>query len=77
MRHTDQLQNQSGAQFASNAFTGLQEAAGTRTRMDGQCAQRDNIFINRFWWSVKKREVSLKANGSVGCARHNFNAHMA
>ena len=50
-----------GAQFTSAAFTGKLEAAGIAISMDGRGRFMDNIFIERFWRSIKYEEVHLKA----------------
>jgi len=50
-----------GAQFTSEAFTGLLEHHGVRVSMDGKGSYNDNLFIERLWRSVKYEEVYLKA----------------
>lgn len=50
-----------GAQFTSEAFTGLLEQSGVRISMDGKGSYRDNIFIERLWRTVKYEEVYLTA----------------
>jgi putative transposase len=50
-----------GAQFTSEAFTGLLEHHGVRVSMDGKASYNDNLFIERLWRSVKYEEVYLKA----------------
>jgi len=50
-----------GAQFTSEAFTGLLERHGVRISMDGKGSYNDNLFIERLWRSVKYEEVYLKA----------------
>ena len=50
-----------GAQFTSEAFTGLLEHRGVRVSMDGKGSYNDNLFIERLWRSVKYEEVYLKA----------------
>ncbi|MBC7706595.1 MAG: transposase [Rhodoferax sp.] len=37
--------------------------------MDGRGAWRDNVFVERFWRSVKYGRVCLKAYDSVSAAR--------
>ena len=48
-------------QFTSAAFTGKLDAAGIAISMDGRGRFMDNIFIERFWRSIKYEEVHLKA----------------
>lgn len=50
-----------GAQFTSEAFTGLLEQHGIRISMDGKGSYNDNLFIERLWRTVKYEEVYLKA----------------
>jgi putative transposase len=50
-----------GAQFTSEAFTGLLEQHGIRVSMDGKGSYNDNLFIERLWRTVKYEEVYLKA----------------
>jgi putative transposase len=50
-----------GAQFTSEAFTGLLERHGVRVSMDGKGSYNNNLFIERLWRTVKYEEVYLKA----------------
>ena len=50
-----------GAQFTSEAFTGVLESHGIKISMDGRGSYNDNLFIERLWRSVKYEEVYLKA----------------
>jgi putative transposase len=50
-----------GAQFTSEAFTGLLEQYGVKVSMDGKGSYNDNLFIERLWRTVKYEEVYLKA----------------
>ena len=50
-----------GAQFTSEAFTGLLEQHGVKVSMDGKGSYNDNLFIERLWRSVKYEDVYLKA----------------
>jgi len=50
-----------GAQFTSEAFTGILKQHGVRISMDGKGSYNDNLFIERLWRSVKYEEVYLKA----------------
>lgn len=58
-----------GSQFTSLEFTGLLKDNDIRISMDGKGAWRDNVFIERFWRSVKYEEVYLHAYESVSQAR--------
>ena len=61
-----------GVQFTSAAFTGLLESRGVRISMDGRGRVFDNIFVERFWRSVKYEEVYLKDYGDGAEARESL-----
>ncbi len=65
-----------GAQFTSEAFTGLLLEQGIRVSMDGKGRYQDNIFVERLWRSVKYEEVYLKAYQTVAEARVGINAYL-
>lgn len=48
-----------GAQFTSQAFTGVLEAAGVAISMDGRGRALDNVFIERLWRTVKYENIYL------------------
>ena len=48
-----------GAQFTSEAFTGLLQNHGIDVRMDGRGRCHDNIFIERLWWTLKHHYIYL------------------
>lgn len=50
-----------GAQFTAEAFTSALEQQGVRISMDGKGRWIDNVFIERFWRSLKYEEVYLYA----------------
>ena len=58
-----------GAQFTSEAFTGVLKEAGIRISMDGKGRWVDNVFVERLWRSLKYEEVYLKAYETVAEAR--------
>jgi putative transposase len=49
-----------GAQFTSNAFTGVLKREQIAISMDGRERALDNIFVERLWRSVKHDDVYLK-----------------
>lgn len=61
-----------GAQFTSEAFTGVLKTNGIRISMDGKGAWRDNIFVERLWRSVKYEEVYLQAYQSMKEAKEGI-----
>ena len=56
MFNTDQ-----GSQFTSNNFTAMLNDHQIAISMDGKGRCRDNIFIERFWWTLKYHYVYLHA----------------
>ena len=53
-----------GSQFTSDAFTGVLRSR-RRDQHGGKSAWRDNVFVERFWRSVKYEEVYLRAYENV------------
>jgi putative transposase len=58
-----------GSQFTSDAFVAAVAASGARLSMDGKGAWTYNIFIERFWRSLKYEEVYLRAYDTVADAK--------
>jgi putative transposase len=58
-----------GSQFTSDAFVAAVATSGARLSMDGKGAWTDNIFIERFWRSLKYEEVYLRAYDTVADAK--------
>jgi transposase InsO family protein len=54
-----------GTQFTAQAFTAILEAAGIAISMDGRGRAHDNIFIERFWRTVKYEDIHLKEYSAV------------
>jgi putative transposase len=54
-----------GAQFTSNAFTGVLINHAVTISMDGRGRALDNIFVERLWRTVKYEEVYLKQHDTV------------
>jgi putative transposase len=50
-----------GSQFTSGEFIALLESQGIRVSMDGAGSYNDNLFVERFWRTLKYEEVYLKA----------------
>jgi putative transposase len=65
-----------GAQFTSEEFVSTVLDSGAELSMDGKGAWKDNVFIERFWRSVKYEEVYLRAYESVSDARHHLARYM-
>ncbi len=49
-----------GCQFTSAEFTGILESHGIAISMDGKGRALDNIFVERFWRTVKYDDIYLK-----------------
>ncbi len=64
-----------GAQFTSEAFTGLLKRHGVKISMDGKGSYSDNLFIERLWRTVKYEEVYLKAYQDARDARVGIGAY--
>ncbi len=65
-----------GAQFTSEAFTGLLLEQGIQVSMDGKGRYQDNIFVERLWRSIKYEEVYLKAYHNRTEARRGIGAYL-
>jgi hypothetical protein len=65
-----------GAQFTSEAFTGLLSDHDIRISMDGRGRCQDNIFVERLWRSLKYEEVYLSAYDTVGDTETGIGAWM-
>jgi len=49
-----------GAQFTSEAFTGVLLDKAIAISMDGRGRALDNVFIERLWWTLKYEEIYPK-----------------
>jgi len=65
-----------GSQFTSDSFTEVLIDNGIAISMDGKGSWRDNVFLERFWRTVKYEEVYLKAYESVAEARSSIGCYM-
>jgi putative transposase len=65
-----------GSQFTSDSFTDILIANGIAISMDGKGSWRDNVFVERFWRSLKYEEVYLKAYESVAEARSSIGHYL-
>jgi putative transposase len=59
-----------GCQFTDTDFTSMLKGHGIAISMDGKGAWRDNVFVERFWRSIKYEEVYLRAYESAPEAKH-------
>lgn len=57
--HPDILNTDQGVQFTSLAWTSMVENAGIQVSMDGRGRWADNVFIERFWRTIKYEHIAL------------------
>lgn len=66
-----------GSQFTDGEFVALiREEHGIALSMDGKGCWRDNVFIERFWRSLKYEEVYLRAYESASQARASIGKYI-
>jgi len=66
-----------GSQFTGRDFVALiREQHGIALSMDGKGCWRDNVFIERFWRSLKYEEVYLHAYESASQARASIGKYI-
>lgn len=63
--HPEIFNTDQGSQFTSVAFPSILEAGNIQISMDGRGRALDNIFIERFWRSVKYEDIYLHRYESV------------
>ena len=66
-----------GAQFTSEAFTGMLEAHGVAISMDGRGRAFDNIFTERFWRNIKYEWLYLHSFDSIRELRAGLGKYIA
>jgi putative transposase len=65
-----------GSQFTSEAFTGRLKKEGIKISMDGKGRWCDNVFVERFWRSIKYEEIYLHAYDTVSEARSGIGRYI-
>jgi len=65
-----------GAQFTSETFTTLLLQHNIPISMDGKGRWKDNVFIERFWRTLKYEEVYLHAYSDLNDARTQLSLYM-
>jgi len=65
-----------GSQFTSEDFTSILKERKIKISMDGKGRVIDNIFIERFWRSLKYDEVYTKCYESVEEARRSIRSYI-
>jgi putative transposase len=66
-----------GSQFTAQAFTSILTSADIRISMDGRGRAHDNIFIERFWRSIKYEDIYLKNYSTVPALISGLEAYFA
>jgi putative transposase len=65
-----------GSEFTGTDFTSVLSKNAIAISMDGRGAWRDNVFVERFWRTVKYEEVYLRAYDSVSEARQSIGRYL-
>ncbi|MGV0953275.1 MAG: IS3 family transposase [Fluviibacter sp.] len=65
-----------GSQFTATDFVEAVKTQGCQLSMDGKGAWRDNVFVERFWKSLKYERVYLHAYDSVSQARESIMSYI-
>lgn len=66
-----------GAQFTSEAFTGVLLGHQIAISMDGRGRALDNVFIERLWWTVKYEDVYPKVYADGHALYHGLVRYFA
>jgi len=66
-----------GTQFTASAFIEVLKRHGIAISMDGRGSWKDNVFIERFWRTLKYEAVYLKAYETVSEARASIANYVA
>ena len=65
-----------GCQFTSHEFTGLLKDHAIQISMGGTGRWRDNVFVERFWRSLKYEAVYLHADETIADAQHGLGRYL-
>ncbi len=65
-----------GCQFTGCEFIGTLQAHKISISMDGKGCWRDNVFVERFWKTLKYEEVYLRAYETVSEARESIGRYV-
>ena len=66
-----------GAQFTSKEFTGVLSNNDVAISMDGRGRCQDNIFVERFWWTLKYQYLYLHSFDDGSSLRRGLTAWIA
>jgi putative transposase len=70
------INSDQGCQFTSGAWSKALIKQGIKISMDGKGRCLDNVFIERFWRSLKYEDMYLKAYNTVADARENIGSYI-
>ena len=73
----DIVNTDQGSQFTSEEFVSQVEDNGALLSMDGKGAWRDNVFIERFWRTLKYENVYLHAYADMADARRHLTRYLS
>jgi putative transposase len=65
-----------GAQFTSNVFIRTLKEKSVAISMDGRGRCQDNIFIERFWWTLKYQYIYLRSFADGASLRRGLSKWM-
>ena len=65
-----------GSQFTSSEWISKVEVSGAKVSMDGKGRWADNIYIERFWRSLKHEHVLLHSYEDLRQARQSIGRYM-
>ncbi len=78
--HPEYFNTDRGAQFTSSELLSILQGEEIKINLDGKGRVIDNIFIERFWWTLKYEEVYTKCyetvaecRASIGEFIHKYN----
>ncbi len=65
-----------GCQFTSAEWIEGVGALGAQASMDGKGRWRDNVIVERFWWSLKHEDVYLRVYATVSELKAGIEAYI-
>lgn len=65
-----------GSQFTSDRFTSVLESSGIKISMDGKGRALDNVFVERFWRSLKYENIYVKGYETLKDAKLGISEYM-
>lgn len=74
--HPEILNSDQGCQFTSDAWTKMLEKNAIQISMDGKGRCMDNIYIERFWRSLKQESIYINPADTVNQARQNLREYI-